>query len=346
MKIMTIAGTRPELIRLSRIIKQLDFCFGKDHILVWTGQNYDPNLSDIFFKELEIRHPDYYFKGSPMSVSQQMYSIFSLVERAIDERKPDKALILGDTNSALSAILCEKKGVPVYHMEAGNRCFDKKVPEEMNRRVIDGASSFNLPYVPNSAQNLYNENTPSTVIVTGNPIKEVINYYGYLRDDFDCLQDYAVMTIHRAENVDVKERLQEIFLGVKDLNMPIVYPVHPRTKQKIEQFQIVIPENVAMVEPMGFFDFLNLEENANIALTDSGTVQEECCLFHVPTVTIRDTTERPETVWCGSNIVTGINKEKIAEGIEKMLSISTDWELPEGYDVDSVSSTVIDILKR
>lgn len=348
MKILTIVGTRPELIRLSVIIKKLDALLGKDHILVWTGQNYDPKLSDIFFEELGIRAPDFYDKGSPRTFARQLTDMFTLIEDVILRHKPNKALILGDTNSALSAMICERLGVPVYHMEAGNRCFDEKVPEEKNRKMIDAVSSFNLPYVQNSKQNLLNENYPEERIhVIGNPIFEVLNHYKEQIDSKPVMdKSYVVCTLHRAENVDSKERFEEIIKGISWIQIPIYYPIHPRSLQKIKQYNLSIPDNLHIIEPLGFFDFVQLEKHAQIALTDSGTVQEECCLFNVPTVTIRDTTERPETVECGSNIVTTINADKIHEGIKQACSMRSDWNYPEGYTDPNVSQKVIDLLTR
>lgn len=349
MKILTIVGTRPELIRLSVIIDKLDKQLGKDHIFVWTGQNYDPKLSLIFFEELGIRKPDYYQQGATQTMALQLFSIFDVVERAIIENKPDRALILGDTNSALSTIICERYKVPVYHMEAGNRCFDNKVPEEKNRKMIDAISSMNLPYVEHSKKNLLKENISNRQIyVTGNPIFEVLSRYKSNIDKSSVLselslksKEYAICTIHRAENVDDKDRLQEIITGLATLSIPIIYPIHPRTKQKLQQFGITLPRNLKIIEPLGFFDFVKLEQNARIALTDSGTVQEECCLFRIPTVTIRDTTERPETVECGSNIVSTVDASKIAYSIKIALKLNCEWNYPDGYTVPNVSDIVI-----
>jgi len=352
MKIITVVGTRPELIRLCVIIKKLDELLGKDHILLWTGQNYDPKLSDIFFDDLQIRKPDYYQKGGAQTFASQLSSVFNLIEQAILTEKPNKALILGDTNSSLSAMIFERHGVPVYHMEAGNRCFDEKVPEEKNRKMIDAVSSFNLPYVQNSKQNLLNENYPEHRIhVVGNPIYEVLQHFKEQIDNSTILKDlnlvdtpYAVCTLHRAENVDSEIRFNEMMKGISHIQSPIIYPIHPRSLQKIKQYNIQIPSNLHVVDPLGFFDFVKLEQHAHIALTDSGTVQEECCLFNVPTVTIRDTTERPETVDCGSNIVTTIDANKIIKGIFQASTMSREWNYPEGYTEPKVSDNVIKLL--
>lgn len=351
MKVITIVGTRPELIRLSVIIKKLDELLGENHTLVWTGQNYDPLLSNTFFIDLDIRKPDYYDVGGSKTFANQIGDMFALVERAILEKRPDRALILGDTNSALTAILCERYCIPVYHMEAGNRCYDDKVPEEKNRRVIDAISTMNLPYVPGSRDNLLREGISDIKIrVIGNPIYEVLKAYKQQIDSSNVLEElqlkrgnYAICTIHRSENVDVKERFEEILDGLSRLPWNIIYPVHPRSVSKIEQFGLKIPDNVRCIHPLGFFSFVQLEKNAAIALTDSGTVQEECCIFGVPTVTIRDTTERPETVACGSNVVSTVDSERIIDSVVSV-EFGMKWKLPEGYDVPNVSDNVIGII--
>lgn len=352
MKILTILGTRPEIIRLSRIILKLDqLC---DHRVLHTGQNYDPTLNDIFFEELGIRRPNVTI-DSKGTTAEQIGKIFVGVEKYLQEFAPDRVLILGDTNSGLAAIICERLGVPVYHMEAGNRCYDLKVPEEKNRKVIDAISSINLPYTELSRQNLLREGTTNNkVFVTGNPIKEVIDFYKDKIDRSSILStlglkenNYIIATAHRAENVDIDERLIDIFKSFEEISKEykIVFSCHPRTKQKLEKFNILINNsNIIITEPLGFFDFVKLEKNAYMAISDSGTVQEEMCLFKIPTVTIRDTTERPETVWCGSNTVTGLEKADILDGFNRMKLASRDWKTPVEYDQNNVSDVVVNIL--
>ena len=349
MKILTIAGTRPELIRLSVILKKLDKrC---DHRFLWTGQNFTPELSDIFFQEFDIRAPDY--QGNPEDwesiLSGQLASTFCAVEKALHDFRPDKALILGDTNSALSAIICERMGVPVYHMEAGNRCFDDKVPEEKNRRVIDAVSSWNLPYTPGSRDNLLAEGIPRNRIhVCGNPIWEVIKKYP-AQGKSRHWDNYFLATFHRQENVDDEDRLRQILLGLdaasRRFDMDVICSIHPRTRQRIEEFRIEIHNpRIRLLAPFGFRDFLDLEKHAFGVFTDSGTVQEECCIFRIPTVTIRDTTERPETVDCGSNIVSGLKAENIDKCMTAMLERPKDWPLPSGYGDPHVSERVLEFL--
>jgi UDP-N-acetylglucosamine 2-epimerase (non-hydrolysing) len=351
-KILTILGTRPEIIRLSRIIPKFDqVC---DHRVLHTGQNYDPTLNEIFFNDLGIRPPDVVLdtKGT---TAEQIGKMFVGVERYLQEFNPDKVLILGDTNSGLAAIICERLGIPVYHMEAGNRCYDLKVPEEKNRKIIDAVSTINLPYTELSRQNLLREGAANNkVFVTGNPIKEVIDFYASEIDRSSILtaldlekNNYIIATAHRAENVDVDDRLINIFESFEEISKEykIVFSCHPRTKQKLKKFNILVDNpNIIITEPLGFFDFVNLEKNAYMAISDSGTVQEEMCLFKIPTVTIRDTTERPETVWCGSNIVTGLEKNNILAGFNRMKLVNRNWKIPDEYNQDNISDVVVNIL--
>lgn len=355
MRIVTILGTRPEIIRLSLIIKKLDKL--NNHILIHTGQNYDKKLSDIFFEDLELRRPNYYLGAEKDSFGTQVSIILREVEKLLKDLKPDKVLILGDTNSGLSSIIAERMLIPVYHMEAGNRCFDLKVPEEKNRKIIDSISTIAIPYTPNSRENLIKEGIPKErIFVSGNPIYEVLMHYMEKIQKSEILTkinlkkgDYFLVTTHRAENVDNKERLIEIFEGLEliteEYNLPIICSIHPRTRNKLSKFDIKIRnKNIQLMEPFGFFDFVKLELNAKLVLTDSGTVQEECCILKIPAVTIRDTTERPETVECGSNIISGLNRQKILNCTKKMLSINNNWDFPVGYIDNNVSDKIVKYL--
>jgi UDP-N-acetylglucosamine 2-epimerase (non-hydrolysing) len=355
MKVMTILGTRPEIIRLSQVIPKLDrLC---DHVIVHTGQNFDPNLSELFFKEMNIRSPNYYLGVRGATIGDQIGQIIREGEKVIQAERPDRLLILGDTNSSLTAIIAKRMGIPVYHMEAGNRCFDDRVPEEINRRIIDHSSDVLMPYTERSRQNLLREGFPGErIYVTGNPIYEVINYYDPQINQSDVLtrlglkpKAYFLVTMHRAENVDLEDRLLNITSALDQLqkkyDVPIIVSTHPHTKLRMDVFGISSHnDQIRFQSPFGFFDFIKLEKNALCVISDSGTVQEECCIFKVANVTIRDVTERPETVECGSNILSGTRPDNIRSCVEAALDYDFQWSIPHGYLEPHVSSTVAKIL--
>ncbi|MGA2913318.1 MAG: UDP-N-acetylglucosamine 2-epimerase (non-hydrolyzing) [Methanoregula sp.] len=354
MKVMTVLGTRPEIIRLSRIIEKLDSSC--THILVHTGQNFDKNLCDIFFNELKIRKPDYFLKVKSATFGEQIAQILTKTEKIIKKERPDKLLILGDTNSSLSAIIAKRMGIPVVHMEAGNRCYDDRVPEEVNRRIIDHCSDVLLPYTERSRANLIREGIPNErIYVTGNPIKEVITHYQSQIDQSDILErlgigqgEYFLVTLHRAENVDIEDRLKSLMDALVQLHIkykvPVILSLHPRTKDKLKTFALDYSSAITFHVPFGFFDFIYLEQNARCVLSDSGTVQEECCIYNVPNVTIRDVTERPETIECGSNILSGADSENILECTRCVLSRKGQWIPPKEYCIDNVSEIVTQII--
>ncbi len=355
MKIMTVIGTRPEIIRLSLVIKKLNkYC---NHVLVHTGQNYDDSLNKIFFKDLQIREPDFYLGVKGKTFAEQIGKIFIESEKVIMKVRPDKILILGDTNSGLVSIVAKRIGIPVYHMEAGNRCFDDRVPEEVNRRVIDHSSTILLPYTNNSKQNLLREGIDiNRIYVIGNPIFEVINANSKKIEKSDIHkrlkiepQKYFLVTMHREENVDIRSRLSNILSLLdkvqKKYKMPIICSLHPRTKERMKTFGLSLDNrNIHFLTPFGFFDFISLEQKAFCVITDSGTVQEECCIFRVPNVTIRDATERPETVEAGSNIITGNKPDEILNCIDTALSEETNWKIPEEYQFKNVSAAAVKII--
>ncbi len=355
MKIMTVLGTRPEIIRLSRVIPVLDK--QSDHILVHTGQNYDNRLNDIFFEELGVRPPDINIGIRSNAFGGQVGQIFEQCEKIFLQRRPNRLLILGDTNSGLCAFVARRLGIPVYHMEAGNRCYDDRVPEEVNRRVIDHSSTVLLPYTLRSKENLLREGIPGErIFVTGNPIKEVIDHYGPQIDQSRALETLGVepgkfflVTMHRAENVDIEKRLRDLVeafeLLHREYGWPVICSFHPRSRAKAKAFGIDIHRpGLRFIEPLGFFDFIRLEKAAFCLLSDSGTVQEEACLFKVPNVTIRDVTERPETVECGSNILSGVSPEAILKAVGLVVGESSGWNPPAEYLKSNVSSTVCRIV--
>lgn len=355
MKIMTVLGTRPEIIRLSRVIAKLDkLC---DHVLVHTGQNFDKNLSDIFFDELKVRQPDHYLGIKGDTFGQQAGRMLEKVDEVLAKEKPDRLLILGDTNSGLSAVLAKRRAIPVFHMEAGNRCYDDRVPEEVNRRIIDHSSDILMPYTERSRQNLLKEGIAGQrIFVTGNPILEVINHYdgeikkSNIHKELSLTpQKYFLVTLHRAENVDDEGRLKSLLealnLVQKKYGHPLILSLHPHTKQKIAQFAVKLSNpDMRLIDPPGFFSFIALERNASCVLSDSGTVQEECCLFKVPNVTLRDVTERPETIECGSNILSGAEPDSVSRCVNAVLASSPNWQPPPEYLETDVAATVSKIL--
>jgi UDP-N-acetylglucosamine 2-epimerase (non-hydrolysing) len=355
LKIVTILGTRPEIIRLSRIIEKLDrLC---DHVLVHTGQNFDPNLSDIFFKELGVRAPDYFLGARGDTSGEQIGAIIQASEKILLAEEPDRLLILGDTNSSLSAIVAKRLGIPVYHMEAGNRCYDDRVPEEVNRRIIDHCSDVLLPYTERSRQNLLREGIPGErIFVTGNPIYEVIQHHALQIKQTAVLGDlnlaagqYFLVTMHRAENVDIEARMRGLTSALdglqKEYHLPVVISTHPRTQSKMQEFGLRVDNaQVRFLPPFSFFDFVALEQNAFCVLSDSGTVQEECCIFHVANVTLRDVSERPETIECGSNMLSGADPKMILQCVKTVLDQKREWIVPREYLVENVSNTVVRIL--
>lgn len=354
MKVMTILGTRPEIIRLSLIIPKLDAAC--EHTLVHTGQNFEKSLSDVFFQELEVRQPDVVMGVRGETFSSQIGQILEKSEEAFRKFRPDRLLILGDTNSGLSAIIARRMGIPVYHMEAGNRCYDDRVPEEINRRVIDHSSNVLLPYTENSKRNLLKEGIPAErITVTGNPINEVIRHYRKKIDASGALerlgvtpQNYFLVTLHRAENVDLPDRLKSFVSAFVQLNseykLPVIVSCHPRTRNKMKEFGVdAKSDGVRFLEPMGFFDFVHLELNAFCVMSDSGTVQEEACIFKVPNVTLRDVTERPETLECGSNVLTGADPKDILAAVKLVTGRKPDWIPPREYLAENVAEQTLKI---
>jgi len=355
MKVTTIVGTRPEIIRLSRVIPLLDqHC---THRLIHTGQNYDPLLSDLFFQELGVRAPDVHLGVQAAGFAAQLGQLLPRVAEAFEHDRPDRLLVLGDTNSGLAALVAARMGIPVYHMEAGNRCYDDRVPEEINRRVIDHASSVLMPYTTRSKENLVREGIErDRIFVTGNPIHEVLAHYRPRIDASDALarfgvdsRRYFLLTMHRAENVDDPVRLARLVDGVVRVSAeqghPVLFSVHPRTADRLERAGLH-PDGsrLRLLAPLGFFDFVRLEREALAVMSDSGTVQEECAVFRVPNVTIRDVTERPETIECGSNILSGAEPDAVAAAMRLVLALPAEWTPPVEYEASDVSRTVARIV--
>lgn len=357
MKVMTVLGTRPEIIRLCRVIERLDAA--SDHVLVHTGQNYDAGLSDVFFEQLGVRAPDHHLGVSGQSFGGRLGQIIERTEALLRAERPDRLLILGDTDSGLAAIAAKRLGIRVFHMEAGNRCYDDRVPEEVNRRIIDHSSDVLLPYTEGSRRNLLREGIPSDrVLVTGNPINEVLRHF---EPQVDAATEqvhrelgvepgrYLLLTAHRQETVDVETRLRSLVTGIlrvaEEHDLPVVASIHPRTRSRLEAFGIPFDDGRLIGGgTFGFFEFVALERHARCVLSDSGTVQEECCIFGVPTVTLRDTTERPETIECGSNVLSGVEPDDIARAMQLALDPGAGWTAPPEYLAENVSTTVARIV--
>lgn len=354
MKVMTVVGTRPELIRLSLVFERMAQA-GIEHHLVHTGQNYDVRLSKIFFEELGLPEPDAYLAIKTSSVGDQIGQVIARSEAELLAFEPDALLVLGDTNSGLSAVAAARHDIPVFHMEAGNRCFDWRVPEEKNRKLIDHISDWLLPYTPRSREYLIREGIAAEkVFVTGNPITEILAHFRGRWEQSDALdrlnlteRGYILVTAHRQESVDAPDRLSAICEGLElvaqELDSPVVWSVHPRTRQKLGELKMKLDGRIRLEEPFGFFDFVRLEAGARLAITDSGTVQEECSLLRVPTVTCRETTERPETVECGSNILSGTSEpRRMLDCVQVMLDREAEWTSPyEGPEHVEVADKVV-----
>lgn len=352
---MTVLGTRPEIIRLSLVIKLLDA--SSDHILVDTGQNYDARLSSLFFRELQVRQPNVSLGVRGAGFGEQVGQILLRCESLLLEHRPDRLLILGDTNSGLSAIVACRLGIPVYHLEAGNRCYDFRVPEESNRRIIDHMSSVLMPYTNRSRENLLREGILGQhIYVTGNPIYEVIQHFANKIAASEVLsrlglkeKSFFLATMHRAENVDSKNRLcnliDALVLLHKEYQFPVLCSLHPRTRSRAEQFGINLDhKGLVFAEPFGFFDFIRLEQSTFCVLSDSGTVQEEACILGVPNVTIRDVTERAETIECGSNVLAGSNTQTIVKMVRMVTKEKRCWRPPTEYLAPDVANTVARIV--
>jgi UDP-N-acetylglucosamine 2-epimerase (non-hydrolysing) len=355
MKVMTILGTRPEIIRLSRVIPLLDSAVA--HVLVHTGQNYDDRLSQLFFDELQVRAPEEYMGVRAEGAAAQIGQILERAEALFLKHRPDRLLILGDTNSGMSAVVARRLGIPVYHMEAGNRCYDDRVPEEVNRRVIDHCSSVLMPYTLRSRENLLREGFEGQrIFVIGNPIYQVLREQESriaTRDTLASLglepRKYFLVTLHRAENVDHEERLRALVEALARLHAEFKFPVvtsfHPRTRAKVTKFNVDIARaGLQFVDPLGFLDFTRLEQSAFCILSDSGTVQEEACICGIPNVTIRDVTERPETIEAGSNVLSGADPGSILRHVRFVTSQPANWRPPSEYTAPLVAETVCRIL--
>lgn len=359
--VVTIVGTRPEIIRLSMVIPKLDRSF--KHIFVHTGQNSDPMLSDVFFEDLGLRKPDVYLDVETASLGSVLGDTLKKIEKVFLDHKPDAVLILGDTNSSISAVLAKRMQIPVYHMEAGNRSFDENVPEETNRRLVDHISDFNLPYTEHARRNLLTEGIHSRrVLKTGSPMREVLEHYRSRIEQSGVLgtlqlepQKYFLVSAHRQENVDSIDRLNDLLDSLRAIHaewgLPIMVSTHPRTRKKLEN----VPgykdiKGVSFHEPFGFLDYNKLQLNAKCVISDSGTISEEASILGFPAITIRDSIERPEALEFGAILMTGLKPGYVLAGLKQVMESGTDGskkspaEIPEGYEVTDCSTRVLKIM--
>jgi UDP-N-acetylglucosamine 2-epimerase len=348
LKVMTVVGTRPEIIRLSRVIGALDRYV--EHILVHTGQNYDFELNEIFFKDLAIRKPDYFLSAAGTTVAETIGQIIIRVDAVLEKEKPEALLILGDTNSCLSAIPAKRRKIPIFHMEAGNRCFDQRVPEETNRKIVDHISDINLTYSDIAREYLLREALPpDRVIKTGSPMFEVLSYYKNKIDRSKILKqlrlkqmDYFVVSAHREENIDADENLVKLADILNDLaktyKKRVIVSTHPRTRKRIAAKGMRFHRNVELLKPLGFSDYVHLQIHARAVLSDSGTITEESSILNFPALNIREAHERPEGMEEGAVMITGLEVERVHQGLavldhqgrgsKRSLRIVSDYAVP------------------
>lgn len=357
-RVVTIIGTRPEIIRLSEVIKALDKDEEIEHLLVHTGQNYDYELNQVFFEDLDLRAPDYYLNCAGKDLGETIGNAISKSYDLLRELQPDAVLILGDTNSALCAISAKRLKLPIFHMEAGNRCGDWNVPETINRKIVDHISDINLPYTNHAYANLMKEGIePEYTFVTGSPMLEVLNAQNAKIEKSDVLSrlgltkgEYIVVSSHREENIDIEKNFNQLMPAINEIadkyQVPVIFSTHPRTKKRLEANHFSMHPLVRNLKPLGFLDYVKLQENAKFVLSDSGTLTEESAMRHFPAVLIRTSTERPEGVEVNSIIVSGITKDGILNAIEKELKQYQTAGTPENYDVVDVSKRVLKIIKE
>ncbi|MGI0153067.1 non-hydrolyzing UDP-N-acetylglucosamine 2-epimerase [Pseudidiomarina sp. WS423] len=352
LKVMTIVGTRPEIIRLSRTIVKLDtFC---EHILVHTGQNYDYELNQIFFDDLGIRSPDIFLECAGVTAAETIAQVIAKSDKIFEERRPDALLILGDTNSAMAAISAKRRKIPIFHMEAGNRCFDLRVPEEINRKIVDHISDVNLPYSDIAREYLLREGLkPDFIVKTGSPMDEVLQFYRQKIKNSSVLnrlrlssQKFFLVSVHREENVDSDINIRKYVKALNEIavrfELPIIVSTHPRTRKKIDLLKLEFHPLVELLKPLGFSDYVRLQTEAKVVLSDSGTITEESSILNFPALNIREAQERPEGLEEGAVMFTGMNVDRILQGIdilacqkrgvERSINVVRDYVAPNVSD--------------
>jgi len=358
LKVMTVVGTRPEIIRLSRVMTKLDQ--HTDHVIVHTGQNYDYELNEVFFRDLGLRAPDHYLEAAGGNAAETIGRIIIAVDAVLADAQPDAMLVLGDTNSCLAVIPAKRRRVPVFHMEAGNRCFDDRVPEEINRRIVDHTADINLPYSAIARDYLLAEGLPpDRVITTGSPMLEILTHHRSAIDASEALKAmevepnaYFLVSAHREENVDSEHQLRRLAGSLNAIartyELPILVSTHPRTRNRIEQFGLSFDPLVRLLKPFGFLDYNALQMNARAVLSDSGTISEESSILNFPALNIREAHERPEAMEEGAVMMTGLGEERILQGLALLASQSRGTDrlirIPADYAVPNVSDKIVRII--
>ncbi|MEV4987894.1 non-hydrolyzing UDP-N-acetylglucosamine 2-epimerase [Pseudarthrobacter sp. LMD1-1-1.1] len=358
LKVLTVVGTRPEIIRLAATIRRLDRF--TEHVLVHTGQNYDYELNEVFFEDLGLPRPDYFLNADTTSLGAVLGSILSSVEKVLLQEKPDAMLVLGDTNSCISAVMARRLKIPVFHMEAGNRCFDENVPEEVNRRLVDHVSDYNLVYTEHARRNLLAEGIhPSRILLTGSPMREVLEANAAAFEASTVLADqglqegqYFLVSLHREENVDNPARLEEVLRALNALSqaydLPVLISTHPRTRLRLETQSDDLKAGLRFHPPFGFNDYVRLQKSARLVLSDSGTISEESLLLQFPAVTLRDFIERPESLDVGGIITTGLSTAAIIDSVRVTLAqFDADGppSVPAEYSINDASRRAFNFIR-
>jgi UDP-N-acetyl-L-fucosamine synthase len=360
LKVITVVGTRPEIIRLSRVIAALDNSNAIDHILIHTGQNYDYNLNEIFFKELGIRSPDYFLEAAGETAIETIGNILIKIDLLLDKLNPDAFLVLGDTNSCLCAIPAKKRKIPVFHMEAGNRCFDQRVPEETNRKIVDHIADVNLTYSDIAREYLLREGLPADrIIKTGSPMFEVLSFYSDKINSSSILEDlslnkgaYFLVSAHREENISSERNFKNLIDSLNQLasnfKFPVIVSTHPRTRNKLNQLNLETNPLIQFMEPLGFIDYNALQKNASVVLSDSGTISEESSILNFKALNIREAHERPEAIEEASVMMVGLHSENILRGVSEVQSQLVgdvrNFNMVSDYSKPNVSSKIVRII--
>ena len=360
LKVVTVVGTRPEIIRLSRVIAALDSSSAIDHVLIHTGQNYDYTLNEIFFDELGIRKPDYFLEAAGETSTETVGNILIKIDPLLNKIQPDAFLVLGDTNSSLSSISAKKRKIPIFHMEAGNRCFDQRVPEETNRKIVDHIADINLTYSDIAREYLLKEGLPADrIIKTGSPMFEVLSFYEKNISTSTILkklslkkEKYFLISTHREENVSNENNFKSLIESLNQLalrfNYPIIVSTHPRTKKKLSELKLTTNSLIQFLDPMGFTDYNALQSNAYVVLSDSGTISEESSILNFRALNIREAHERPEAMEEASVIMVGVHTRNIVRGVEEIMSQQIgshrNFNLVSDYSNPNVSSKIVRII--